>query len=115
MYLSVDGDSFGFKKEGIHKILPGDIEISEDIYNHFFEQQSQGKQYKVKDPNGSTFQEIFEEIAPVLLPQGPSDMDLLKNSDTFILMELVNTQMQLEQERQMNADLTLQLVIKGVI
>lgn len=63
MYLSGSGLEFGFKHPKINEILPDDIEILDEIYNRFFEEQEKGKQFKVKNKNGVTFEEIFEEVS----------------------------------------------------
>lgn len=63
MYLSGSGLEFGFKHPKINEILPDDIEISDEIYNRFFEEQGQGKQFKVVNKQGTTFEEIFEEVS----------------------------------------------------
>lgn len=62
MYLSGNSLEFGFKHPKINEILPDDIEISDEIYNRFFEEQEQGKQFKVVNKQGATFEEIFEEV-----------------------------------------------------
>ncbi|WP_195245286.1 hypothetical protein [Clostridium celatum] len=62
MYLSGSGTSFGFKHPKINEILPDDIEISDDIYKRFFKEQEQGKEFKIRNKNGETFEEIFEEV-----------------------------------------------------
>lgn len=63
MYLSGDGKTFGFKHPKINTILENDIEILDEIYNRFFEEQEQGKQFKVVNKQGTTFEEIFIEVA----------------------------------------------------
>jgi hypothetical protein len=50
-----------FKDDSINIITDMDEPISDEIYNMFFEQQSIGKQFKIKDIQGATFEEIFEE------------------------------------------------------
>lgn len=63
MYLSGSGLEFGFKHPKINEILPDDIEILDEIYNRFFEEQEKGNQFRVKNKNGVTFEEIFEEVS----------------------------------------------------
>ena len=63
MYLSGSGLEFGFKHPKINEILADDIEILDEIYNRFFEEQEQGKQFKVVNKQGTTFEEIFTEVA----------------------------------------------------
>ncbi len=64
-YITICEDGFGFKTPGIHVITDEDKYISDDIYNRFFEEQTQGKSLKIKDINGTTFEEIFEEYQPI--------------------------------------------------
>lgn len=50
-YLHIyEDNTFGFYVEGIHNIDKNkNIPISQEDYNKFFEEQSNGKQYKLKD------------------------------------------------------------------
>ena len=54
-----------FKDDSINIITDTDKPISDEIYAMFFEQQSMGKQFKIKDFQGTTFEEIFEEYQPI--------------------------------------------------
>lgn len=63
MYLSGNGTSFGFKHSKINTINEDDILISDEIYNKFFKEQEKGKQFKIKNKYGETFEEIFEEVS----------------------------------------------------
>ena len=70
-----------FKDDSINIITDTDKPISDEIYAMFFEQQSMGKQFKIKDFQGTTFEEIFEEYLPtndVLEEQPISETDELK-------------------------------------
>jgi hypothetical protein len=53
-----------FKDDSINIITDMDEPISDEIYNMFFEQQSMGKHFNIKDIKGTTFEEIFEEYQP---------------------------------------------------
>ena len=64
-YIFKNGDDFGFKCDEIHKITESDVVIGDEIYNQFFDQQSVGKQFTVKNIKGKTFEEIFEEHQPI--------------------------------------------------
>lgn len=80
-YITICENGFGFKTPDIHIITEEDKCISDDIYNRFFEEQSQGKSFKLKDINGETFEEIFEEYQPTnddLEEQQLSETDELK-------------------------------------
>lgn len=62
MYLSGNGLEFGFKHPKINKIIADDVEITDEIYNKFFELQGKGKEFKVINKHGTTFEEIFKEV-----------------------------------------------------
>ena len=63
MYLSGNGKTFGFKHPKINTILENDVKISDELYNEFFKRQEAGKQFKVINKQGTTFEEIFIEVA----------------------------------------------------
>jgi hypothetical protein len=64
-YLRIENNSFGFVADGIHEIKETDIEISIDDYDTFFEMQSQGKQFKLKNnPTGTGLFDYIEEYIP---------------------------------------------------
>lgn len=70
-----------FKDDGINIITDEDVSISDEIYAVFFEQQSIGKQFKIRNLKGTTFEEIFEEYQPTcedLNEQPTSETDELK-------------------------------------
>ena len=60
-----------FKDDSINIVTDTDRQISDEIYAMFFEQQSMGKQFKIKDFQGTTFEEILDE-------QSISETDELK-------------------------------------
>jgi hypothetical protein len=61
-YISIsENNDICFKDDDINIITKTDTPISDEIYNMFFEQQSIGKQFKIKNIEGTTFEEIFEE------------------------------------------------------
>lgn len=83
-YITICEGSFGFKVPDIHIITDEDKPISADIYNHFFEEQAQGKSFRLKDINGTTFEEIFEEYQPI-----NEDLDEQPQSETEELRQRV--------------------------
>ena len=88
-YLFLDGENFGFKDSSINEILTTDIKISDEIYNQFFELQSQEKQLRIKNINGLTFNDIFEEYAPVEIQRPKTELEILKETvDTLVLSML---------------------------
>ena len=54
-----------FKDDNINNITDTDTPISDEIYAMFFAQQTMGKQFKIKNITGITFEEIFEEYQPI--------------------------------------------------
>ena len=64
-YISIiENNDVCFKDDNINLITDVDIPVSDEIYVMFFEQQSYGKQFKIKNIQGTTFEEIFEEYQP---------------------------------------------------
>lgn len=86
-YISIEDGLMGFKIEGIHEITEADKPISEEIYNQFFEMQGSGKSYGLKDINGSTFEEIFEEMELEYVEPQPSQLDILQEENKQLKAE----------------------------
>ena len=63
MYLSGSELTSSFKHPKINKINEDDVLISDEVYNKFFEEQGKGRQFKVVNKQGTTFEEIFIEVA----------------------------------------------------
>ena len=91
-YLRLENNSFGFVKEGIHEINDTDIMISPEDYNSFFELQSQGKQFKIKEnPTGTGLFDYLEEYAPQAIkkPQEPGAEEFMLDIECRVsLLEL---------------------------
>lgn len=94
-YLRVNECEFGFVVDGIHEITSQDIEITNEDYNKFFEMQSQGKQFRIKDVNMPYFEgiglfDIVEEYVPVVeeTPQVPTQEERLLALEEAVLMML---------------------------
>jgi hypothetical protein len=65
-YITIsENNDICFKDDDINIIFDTDRLISDEIYNMFFEEQSQGKSFRLKNIDGITFEEIFEEYQPV--------------------------------------------------
>jgi hypothetical protein len=89
MYLAIINGDITFKTPEIHDILESDAKISDEIYNRFFELQSQGKQFKLKDMNGTTFEEIFEEVMVEAIPQPKSELEILKETVDMLVLSML--------------------------
>lgn len=111
-YLSVDKENFGFKDSVINAIVETDIPISEEIYNKFFELQAQGKQFKIKNIQGATFEEIFEEIIPEPVEPGviePSPIELLTQQIANLAIENKKKDVAIQGLVKMVADLNIKV------
>lgn len=86
-YLRLSGSNdFGFIMEGIHELVKGDIPISESDYNKFFDLQSEGKQFKVKDtPTGDTLFDYIEQFTPDHIIMGPTPEERLAALEQLML------------------------------
>jgi hypothetical protein len=78
-YIFQNGNDFGFKCDDIHEIIETDVLIGDEIYQQFFEVQSNGISLRVKDINGTTFEEIFEAYVPVVAETNMEKLIRLKN------------------------------------
>lgn len=78
-YIFQNGDDFGFKCNEIHEITETDIPIGDDVYQQFFDLQCDGKSLRIKDINGTTFDEIFEEYTPEIVETTEEKIIRLKN------------------------------------
>lgn len=78
-YIFQNGDDFGFKCDEIHEIAETDIPIGDDVYQQFFDLQCDGKSLRIKDINGTTFDEIFEEYIPEIMETIEEKIIRLKN------------------------------------
>lgn len=63
-YIRIESGEFGFVVDDIHTILDTDIKISNEDYSRFFQLQSEGKQFRIKNKLGKTLFEILEEYIP---------------------------------------------------
>lgn len=69
-YVRIQEQNFGFIVKGIHDIDEAiDHAISNEDYAKFFELQSEGKQFRVKEnPTGDTLFDLVEEYIPEAVP-----------------------------------------------
>ncbi|MDY4607023.1 hypothetical protein [Clostridium tertium] len=100
-YLRIETGNFYLLTEGMQKIFDSDILITNEDYDLFFDLQSQGRQFRLKDiPTGTELFDYVEEFKAEVTPVDPVP------SETEILKEKVNV---LEKE---NADLLLDSALK---
>ena len=93
-YLRIKDGSFGFVVDGIHEIITSDIEISDEAYNEFFQNQNNGKNYRLKTDRTSE-NDLFDyveeyEIIPQVFPK--TKMEILQDdllSTRIAMAELI--------------------------
>jgi len=86
-YLRIEDNNFGFVLEEIHNIKETDIPITDEDYNKFFELQSKGKQFRLKEmPTGAGLFDYVEEYIPeVIVDPTPSTEDRLRALEMALL------------------------------
>lgn len=63
LYLRIEDGGFGFVSDKVHTIKETDIKIIDEDYNKFFELQSQGGQFKLKEfPAGNGLFDYIERV-----------------------------------------------------
>ena len=89
-YLRIEEDSFGFVLEGIHDIKESDIAVTQEEYDSFFELQSQGKQFRLKEvPTGTSLFDYLEEyVAEIIVDNTPS-MEERMSALESVMLEMV--------------------------
>ena len=87
MFLRIENNNFGFVTKEIHEIIETDILITNEDYDTFFEMQSQGKQFKLKEtPTGTGLFDYIEEYAPeVVIDNTPTQEDRLAALELALL------------------------------
>lgn len=92
-YIRIQEQKFGFIVEGIHDIDETiDHKITNEDYNAFFELQSKGKQFRVKEvPTGETLFDLIEEYTPepIEMPVTVSLEERIEALETLML-EVLN-------------------------
>lgn len=114
-YLRIDNNKFGFITKEIHEIKDTDIEITYEDYNKFFELQSQGKQFRLKEiSTGNMLFDYIEEFIPEIVQQPPTEtailkekVDILEQENADLLLDSVNKDIRIEKNEADIADLLI--------
>lgn len=77
-YIFQNDDDFGFKCDEVHEITDADVLISDELYQRFFDAQCCGRSLRLKDIDGTTFEEIFEEYIPEHIETTEEKLIILK-------------------------------------
>lgn len=65
-YLRIDNENFWFIVDDVNEIMKTDIPITVEEYDMYFNLESQGKKFKLKETVGTSLFECIEEyIQPV--------------------------------------------------
>ena len=92
-YVRIQEQKFGFIVEGIHDIDETiDHKVTNEDYKTFFELQSEGKQFRVKEaPTGETLFDLIEEYTPepIEMPVTVSLEERIEALETLML-EVLN-------------------------
>lgn len=87
-YLRIENDTFGFVIEDMHEIIKTDILIDNEDYKLFFEKQSQGKQFKLKEiPIGNGLFDYIEEytLEVIEVPTNPTELERIAALEMALL------------------------------
>lgn len=88
LYIRIENDNFGFVTNEIHEIKDSDILISETDYNTFFELQTEGKQFRLKEvPIGKGLFDYVEEFVPAIdtSPHKPTQEERITSLELALL------------------------------
>ena len=92
-YIRIQEQKFGFIVEGIHDIDETiDHKVTSEDYKTFFDLQSEGKQFRVKEvPTGETLFDLIEEYTPepIEMPVTVSLEERIEALETLML-EVLN-------------------------
>ena len=92
-YVRIQEQKFGFIVEGIHDIDETiDRKVTNEDYKTFFDLQSEGKQFRVKEaPTGETLFDLIEEYTPepIEMPVTVSLEERIEALETLML-EVLN-------------------------
>ena len=92
-YIRIQEQKFGFIVEGIHDIDETiDYKVTSEDYKTFFDLQSEGKQFRVKEaPTGETLFDLIEEYTPepIEMPVTVSLEERIEALETLML-EVLN-------------------------
>ena len=92
-YVRIQEQKFGFIVEGIHDIDETiDHKVTSEDYKTFFDLQSEGKQFRVKEtPTGETLFDLIEEYTPdpIEMPVTVSLEERIEALETLML-EVLN-------------------------
>ncbi|MBE6055845.1 hypothetical protein [Clostridium sp.] len=116
-YIYLDKEEFGFKDDEINNIEQTDIEIKQEIYNKFFEEQSKGKQFKIKNLEGKTFEEIFQEVIPEPVDPGvvePSPVEKLQAENAELQKQMAKQNERLDQQNKAIAEMMNLIAMQGI-
>ena len=86
-YLRIENNVFTFVVDGIHEIKESDIKITDLDYNTFFELQSNGKQFRLKEKatGNKLFDYVEEYKTEIIVDTTPTSEDRIKALEMALL------------------------------
>ncbi|AUM96141.1 MULTISPECIES: hypothetical protein [Clostridium] len=117
IYLSINDNSFYFKDSEVSKIEENDILVEKEIHDRFIEETEKAKKFKVINPKGSKFYEIFEEIEQETINLGeiePSPIEKLQQENKELQKQLDKQNARLDEQNKAMAEMMNLIAIQGV-
>lgn len=98
-YLRINGGIFGFVNDQIHQILETDIPILDEDYDEFFEIQSNGEQFRLKETreNSSSLFDCVETYQPEIT-KNTSTVNDLSDQLQSLLLKATQIEQQINQQ-----------------
>ena len=87
-YLNIEDSVFSFLTDEIHDISESDIPISSEEYDEFFERQSEGVQFKLRDEIPEDAKGLFDYVEEMPIVENVSHEtleDLRAEYETLML------------------------------
>lgn len=82
-YIKLLNDNqFIFCKENLYENM---VQINEDMSKRYLQEIQSGKVFKLININGSTFEELFEEVVPIETPKVPNLEERLAALETLMM------------------------------
>ncbi|WP_102400220.1 hypothetical protein [Haloimpatiens massiliensis] len=112
IYISIQNENeFLFRNSNVEQIEANDVPVKEEIYLEYLQREINEK-FKIKNLQGSTFEEIFEEVEPEPIEPRevePSSQELLAQQVANLAIENKKKDMAIESLVKMVADLNIKV------
>ncbi|MCW6112425.1 hypothetical protein [Clostridium sporogenes] len=116
IYLSINDNSFYFKDSEVSKIEENDILVEKELHDRFIEETEKAKKFKVINPKGNKFYEIFEEIEQETINLGeiePSPIKKLEEENKELKKQLEGQDKRLDEQSRAMAEMMNLIAMQG--